>query len=98
MGSTCQFSDTTVLQEKTVGVKIMTIHKSKGLEFPLVFICCMASAPNNRTSSFIQYKDLPITKNYKSDFVYKNYYQRKTERKRIKGTFSRKEKSFYMLL
>lgn len=36
----------TVLSEKTYGVQLMTIHKSKGLEFDYVFLCGIQKSPN----------------------------------------------------
>ncbi len=37
-----------VLGENTDAVQIMTIHKSKGLEFPVVYVCNMGSAFNKQ--------------------------------------------------
>ncbi|MDR3146491.1 MAG: UvrD-helicase domain-containing protein, partial [Treponema sp.] len=39
-----RLEDITVTAERESGVRIMSIHKSKGLEFPIVFVYCCASA------------------------------------------------------
>ncbi|MBP5575298.1 MAG: UvrD-helicase domain-containing protein [Treponema sp.] len=51
--------------EKNQGVSIMTIHKSKGLEFPVVFICGSHKAAQNSTNSSPVYssKDFGISIN-----------------------------------
>lgn len=48
------------LGEQEDVVRIMTIHKSKGLEFPVVFVAGMAKAFNRRdlTDSFLLHKEL----------------------------------------
>ncbi len=75
LGKISQLNEIVVLNEKTEGVKIMTIHKSKGLEFPLVFICCMGSGPMNKPSSFTVEHNVPFTKDYKEGDQYKNFIQ-----------------------
>ncbi|MDR2403277.1 MAG: UvrD-helicase domain-containing protein [Spirochaetaceae bacterium] len=39
-----RIEDIAVTAERESGVRIMSIHKSKGLEFPIVFVYCCASA------------------------------------------------------
>ncbi|WP_167511245.1 helicase-exonuclease AddAB subunit AddA [Pseudobutyrivibrio xylanivorans] len=56
---------------KTVGenddaVRIMTIHKSKGLEFPIVFVCGCGSSGRNNTDSFSVDRDFGIALKYKN--------------------------------
>lgn len=40
-----------VLEEGTDGVRIMTVHGAKGLEFPVVILCDMAKARSNKRPS-----------------------------------------------
>lgn len=75
LGQINKLNEISVFKEKTEGVKIMTIHKSKGLEFPLVFICCMGSGPMNKPSSFFVEDDIPYTKDYVEGSTYKNFIQ-----------------------
>lgn len=56
---------------KTVGenddaVRIMTIHKSKGLEFPVVFVCGCGKTPKNDTSQFAYDDNLGVALNYRN--------------------------------
>lgn len=46
LGTQDKSREVTVLREENLGVQIMTIHKSKGLEFPIVFVASMDSAPH----------------------------------------------------
>ena len=50
IGSYESTGEVTVLKEKKEGVQIMTIHKSKGLEFPIVIISSMGSKGRGETS------------------------------------------------
>ena len=50
IGETKKLREATVLREKKEGVQIMTIHKSKGLEFPIVFCSFLGSRGKNDTS------------------------------------------------
>ncbi len=47
LGDTSDFKDTVVQREKKEGVTIQTIHKSKGLEYPIVFISDMGARPKD---------------------------------------------------
>ena len=49
--------DSNVLSDRTDGVRIMTIHASKGLEFPIVIIAGMESGMGSDTSSLKLMKD-----------------------------------------
>jgi ATP-dependent helicase/nuclease subunit A len=42
-------------------VRIMTIHKSKGLEFPVVFVLGLGNGPKNDYDQVVTYKDRDIT-------------------------------------
>lgn len=50
LGAAAKLEETTVLHEAEDGVKIMTIHKSKGLEFPIVIIANMGSKDKGEVS------------------------------------------------
>ncbi|GHV88029.1 ATPase AAA [Spirochaetia bacterium] len=43
--------DLTIPAEEEGGVRIMSIHKSKGLEFPVVFVYCCGSSGRNETNN-----------------------------------------------
>ncbi|MDR2741321.1 MAG: UvrD-helicase domain-containing protein [Treponema sp.] len=43
--------------EESTGVRIMSIHKSKGLEFPIVFVYCCSSVKKNRSNRETAYFD-----------------------------------------
>lgn len=45
------FGEAMVLDENEDAVRIMTIHKSKGLEYPVCFLCASDSLLKNRTAS-----------------------------------------------
>ena len=45
LGDVSDFRDLNVLREEKSGVTIQTIHKSKGLEYPIVFVSDMAGVP-----------------------------------------------------
>ncbi|MDR1948933.1 MAG: UvrD-helicase domain-containing protein [Spirochaetaceae bacterium] len=46
-----RLEDLAVPAEREAGVRIMSIHKSKGLEFPVVFVYCCASAGAKDTNT-----------------------------------------------
>ncbi|MGN0907153.1 MAG: UvrD-helicase domain-containing protein, partial [Bullifex sp.] len=50
IGSYESTGEITVLKEKKEGVQIMTIHKSKGLEFPIVIVSSMGSKGRGETA------------------------------------------------
>lgn len=52
LGQNEKLSDLDVIKEQGEGVHIMSIHKSKGLEFPLVFLGGAGSGGSGRKSSF----------------------------------------------
>ncbi|MDR2070763.1 MAG: UvrD-helicase domain-containing protein [Treponema sp.] len=45
------------LLEESTGVRLMSIHKSKGLEFPIVFVYCCGSGKKNRGNRETAYFD-----------------------------------------
>lgn len=47
MGDECKIKDLSIQKENANGVKIMSIHKSKGLEFPIVFVADMQSGSSS---------------------------------------------------
>ncbi len=53
LGDVSDFKDLNVLREKRSGVTIQTIHKSKGLEYPIVFVCDMAGKNNSDRYSLV---------------------------------------------
>lgn len=62
LGSSSKEDEVPVLKEKSNGVQIMTIHKSKGLEFPIVIVAFMGTQNNNKEISFSIEKNIPIPK------------------------------------
>jgi ATP-dependent exoDNAse (exonuclease V) beta subunit len=50
LGQRENLSDIEPLRASEHGVRIMTIHKSKGLEFPIVILASMGSAPKHMTT------------------------------------------------
>lgn len=49
-----------MLSERMDVVRIMSVHKSKGLEFPVVFLCTAGTQFNLRESKGVYHKDLGI--------------------------------------
>ncbi|GHU69735.1 ATPase AAA [Spirochaetia bacterium] len=45
-----RLEDMDIPLERSGAVRLMTIHKSKGLEFPLVFLCCCGKHGRNNTN------------------------------------------------
>jgi ATP-dependent exoDNAse (exonuclease V) beta subunit len=98
LGQISQLNETLILQEESDGVKIMTIHKSKGLEFPLVFICCMGSSPMSKQSMFLQKDDVPYTRNYKENGSYKNFIQELLSERDKKELLAEKKRVLYVAM
>jgi ATP-dependent helicase/nuclease subunit A len=48
-----RLSDIEIPLERSGAVRLMTIHKSKGLEFPVVFLCCCDKQDRNNASDDI---------------------------------------------
>ena len=65
-----RLSDMDIPLEKPDAVRLMTIHKSKGLEFPVVFVCGCSSPGRKETSSDIIYynEENGISLNIKSPY------------------------------
>ncbi|MGD1821446.1 MAG: UvrD-helicase domain-containing protein [Pleomorphochaeta sp.] len=62
LGSSSTNEEVPVLKESAKGVQIMTIHKSKGLEFPIVIVSNMGSAITQKEVNFSIEKNVPILK------------------------------------
>lgn len=48
-----QVSESNVAEDDTDAVRIMTIHASKGLEFPIVFLAGLNAKPNNESPAVL---------------------------------------------
>lgn len=58
MGSSDKLPDVEVLHKELSGVQIMSVHKSKGLEFKVVIYCGTGSRPRSDTASYVfRYKN-----------------------------------------
>lgn len=55
LGTQNQSRELTVQREENLGVQIMTIHKSKGLEFPIVIVASMDSGSGGGFGDTIEY-------------------------------------------
>ena len=65
-----RLSDMDIPLEKPDAVRLMTIHKSKGLEFPVIFVCGCSSPGKKETSSDVVYynEENGISLNIKSPY------------------------------
>ena len=66
-----RLSDMDIPLEKPNAVRLMTIHKSKGLEFPVVFICgCSAKGKSETTQDLVYFdKENGLYKMFKTFFM-----------------------------
>jgi ATP-dependent exoDNAse (exonuclease V) beta subunit len=62
LGSSSQEEEVAVLKESSKGVQLMTIHKSKGLEFPIVVVSNMGAAIRDNGVDFSIENNIPIPK------------------------------------
>lgn len=62
LGSSSTEEEVPLLKEKAKGVQIMTIHKSKGLEFPIVIVANMGSVIKDKPVSFSVENNIPVPK------------------------------------
>lgn len=53
LGGRQKLDDVSFLHEKKEGVQIMTVHASKGLEFPIVIVASAAAAERSESDSYI---------------------------------------------
>lgn len=68
LGEVSDFKDLNVLKEKRSGVTIQTIHKSKGLEYPIVFVSDMGGKNNtDRYTTVPLPSGLPLLPYYVTD-------------------------------
>jgi len=77
LGENSRIRDFEILRENTFGVQMMTVHKSKGLEFPIVILCDAASGKGGRHDSnlFICDDGLPIP-NHMENSSTRNFFQK----------------------
>lgn len=68
LGQNERLDDLDVIKEQSDGVQIMSIHKSKGLEFPIVFVASAGTKQINRSSSLFAMQDTAIPNFMKSSF------------------------------
>jgi ATP-dependent exoDNAse (exonuclease V) beta subunit len=68
LGQNERLDDLDVIKEQTEGVQIMSIHKSKGLEFPIVFIGSAGTKLLSRSPSFFSFEDTLVPFFMKSTF------------------------------
>ncbi|MBP5162925.1 MAG: UvrD-helicase domain-containing protein [Spirochaetales bacterium] len=67
LGTSKKLPDTEVLHKDRSGVQIMTVHKSKGLEFKVVIFCGTGSKPQNDKGSIVfKYNDDLVASENKS--------------------------------
>ncbi len=62
LGSSSNEEEVSVLKESPKGVQIMTIHKSKGLEFPIVIVANMGTEIINRKVDYSTEHNIPVPK------------------------------------
>lgn len=62
LGSSSTQDEVDVLREQSAGVQLMTIHKSKGLEFPIVIVASMGVEMNRNTIDFSIENNIPVPK------------------------------------
>ncbi|MDC7249896.1 MAG: 3'-5' exonuclease [Sphaerochaetaceae bacterium] len=62
LGSSSTEEEVAVLKEQAKGVQIMTIHKSKGLEFPIVIVANMGTQIRDKGVSFSIENNIPVPK------------------------------------
>lgn len=62
LGAASKEQEVSVLKESPSGVQIMTIHKSKGLEFPIVIVANIGSVPSSNKVSYSIEHNIPIPK------------------------------------
>ncbi|HZJ88335.1 MAG TPA: UvrD-helicase domain-containing protein [Sphaerochaeta sp.] len=60
LGSSEKIEDLEVIKEEESGVQIMTVHKSKGLEFPIVILADAGSQSPNRSDPFTHYGSVTL--------------------------------------
>ncbi len=73
LGSSSKEEEVNVLKERALGVQIMTIHKSKGLEFPIVIVANMGTSIRPKALNYSIEYNIPIPKHCKIiDKRYKN--------------------------
>ncbi|WP_320129503.1 UvrD-helicase domain-containing protein [uncultured Sphaerochaeta sp.] len=68
LGQNERLDDLDVIKEQSEGVQIMSIHKSKGLEFPIVFIGSAGTKLPSRGSAFSSFKGTLIPGFMKTSF------------------------------
>ncbi len=89
IGSAEKLQNLTIQRLGNEGVKLMTIHKSKGLEFPIVFVAGMGSMGGTEASNCIvdtKHEDKPFLMYFKEMATYFNAYNQKRvdeEQKRV---------------
>ncbi len=62
-------------REKTDSVQLLSIHASKGLEFPVVFVCDMASNPSSNRDALFSYHLPSHQDNVTDPLILPNYYR-----------------------
>ncbi|AEV30335.1 ATP-dependent exonuclase V beta subunit, helicase and exonuclease domain-containing [Sphaerochaeta pleomorpha str. Grapes] len=68
LGQNERLDDLDVIKEQSDGVQIMSIHKSKGLEFPIVFVASAGTKLMNKGSSLFAIQDTVIPYFMKNSF------------------------------
>lgn len=91
------------LSENDNAVRIMTIHKSKGLEFGIVFLCQCAKKINltDTSGDMILHKTLGLGLNfvdYEKRFSYPNIIKKAIAEKMVLETLSEEERILYVAL
>jgi ATP-dependent helicase/nuclease subunit A len=94
--------------ERSGTVRLMSIHKSKGLEFPIVFICGggeKTSAPRDSLTYFspdwgitLNLPKLPLFKKQKEDYIKRNYFYELVKEEDDKKNLAEMRRIFYVAM
>jgi ATP-dependent exoDNAse (exonuclease V) beta subunit len=68
LGQNERLDDLDVIKEQSEGVQILSIHKSKGLEFPIVFLASAGTKLLNRSSSLFSLHDTIVPNFMRNSF------------------------------
>jgi len=66
LGSSDKLSDTAIFEENSDTVEMMTIHKSKGLQFPIVIVAATGSPLRAHSASFAVDNGVPLPYHYRT--------------------------------